>query len=156
MKLNYSSAASSSSSSYFLNGNVKGQLTKKAWNCIAPLMVVMLFLFIDNQTFSQIIVESGTLSAGFGVDADAQTDGTWRIYDANGDLQPANTGSSDDWFDNKPLFGGNGMGVIDDSFSPPVGNTEWDPRAGMSQQPLYVDPNTGARWLDAVFLRDTH
>ncbi|WP_158611378.1 T9SS type A sorting domain-containing protein [Mangrovimonas spongiae] len=115
----------------------------------------MSFFLIGNHAFSQIIVESGTISAGFGVDADVQTDGTWRIYE-NGNLLDPNSGSSDDWFQNDPLFsGGSGLGVIDQTYSPPSGNVEWEPRVGMSQDIFYVDPN-GRRWLDGVFFRDTH
>ena len=69
-------------------------------------LAILGLMFCWNLSYSQIIVESGTISAGFGVDADVQTDGTWRIYDSNGVLQDPNSGSSDDWFQNSPLFPG--------------------------------------------------
>ena len=130
----------------------------KTLKSITQIFVLMFFILFGNQMVSQIIVESGTLSASFGVDADIQTDGTWRIYDGFGNLENPDSGPSDDWFMNSPLFSKipPGQGVIDASYSPPAGNVEWDPRVGMSHDPLYVDPNTGTRWLDAVFFRDTH
>ena len=123
-----------------------------------PLWVMAFFLFMSLPSQAQIIVESGSIEAAFGVDADVQTDGTWRIYDGNGNLQDADTGPNDDWFENNPLYSAAppGKGVIDDTYSPPSGNVEWDPRAGMSEDIFYLDPNTGKRWLDAIFLRDTH
>src|SRR5690606_36448097 len=89
-----------------LQGN---QTMKTSWHSpwqgisksIAPLLVLMLFLFGGQQLFSQIIIESGSKVANFGVDADVQANTTRFIYE-NGVLQPAGNGTNtDDWFQNE-------------------------------------------------------
>ncbi|MDX1463422.1 MAG: hypothetical protein R3359_10220, partial [Marinirhabdus sp.] len=116
------------------------------------LVIALLCLAaIPTTTEAQIIIESGTLSADFGVDADVQTNGTWRIYNA-GVLQNDMTGTSDDWFSNSPLYPGGGLGVIDASL--PLPNTGGNAAfiREMSQPDFSI--NNGNLWLDAVYIRD--
>ncbi|WP_160171692.1 T9SS type A sorting domain-containing protein [Mangrovimonas yunxiaonensis] len=120
---------------------------------LIPLGVFMWMLFIGNQAYSQIIVESGTTSANFGVDADVQTNGTSYIYNENGILQPS-VNNTDDWFQDTPMAIGSGQGVIDVSTLPDVnGNTSFE--LGMAPGTQFEVINN-ALWLDAVFIRDPH
>lgn len=52
----------------------KSMNTKPNTKLWALALIGILFTF--GLSYSQIIVESGSVSAGFGVDADVQTDGT--------------------------------------------------------------------------------
>ena len=138
-----------------IEGRTTNQLSKvnfktRYWRSIIRTSIVLL-LFCSVQLQAQIIVESGTLSADFGVDADVQTNGTWRIY-SGGILQSDMTGPSDDWFKNFPLYPGSGFGVIDASLPLPNPANNNSFIREMSQPDFSI--NGGNLWLDAVYIRD--
>ncbi len=118
---------------------------------VTKFSLVVLFLFLGNQLFSQIIVESGTAQVDFGTDADVQAGITEYIYDTFGvlmdnDLFP----DSDDWFENGNTGGSPARGVIDVSGVGPSGNNPY--LSGMSKAAFsQID---GYLWLDGVYIRD--
>ena len=95
-------------------------LKKKIKKSMTPLVAVMLLLFMVTTANAQIIIESGEVKANFGIDADVQANGTWRIFDNNGDVITPAVVASDDWFENEPYqgVGGSGIGIIDVSSLP--------------------------------------
>ena len=144
-----------------ISGSSKAVLFTKSWfnrikprtNGIQNFCFAILFLFFGHIAFSQIIVESGTTSANFGVDGDVQKNGTSFIYDANGNLLPS-VNNTDDWFEDMPMAIGSGQGIIDVSTLPDVnGNTSFV--LGMPPGSQFQIINNSL-WLDGVFIRDPH
>ncbi|MEX2350637.1 MAG: hypothetical protein WD554_07130, partial [Flavobacteriaceae bacterium] len=114
----------------------------------------MLFLFGGQDVFSQIIIESGSTEANFGVDADVQANESRYIY-VGGILQtpPETVGANtDDWFENANIAG-NGVGIIDITGGNPVVGPNPAFTVGMAEDPFFIDGN-GKMWLDALYLRD--
>ena len=134
---------------------------KKSCSRLLGMTFLLLLCFSFQQLNAQIIIESGAVKANFGIDADVQANGTWRIFAPSGEVLPPNSHDdavgSDDWFDNSDILGssGSGIGIIDTSNFPAGVLTNGNNipfTAGMAPNPF--DVVNGKLMLDAVYVRD--